>query len=843
MDRSNKKRIARIGHITSKDKINPMNCLVADIMRKMDASVTDSECFKTFGSSTYRTETDQSNLQIPSAISTHPNIAPQQQKKFLPTKRHPLMEKAQKSKNYIKHNRSIPKPRAHLGGLEDPVQSKRKIDVKRNFSSTHLEEKRKPSDISTKSQHSKSNNTNIAHSNKRVSGISSKSPILSSDSELESFTQAQKLDTDSEFESFIQAQKLDTDSESEFESFIQAQKLDTEWGEQNSTKTKKKSKLTNDGRKRKKLSKKKYTKNKRMKSVELENEDNNSLPSPSISSKITTTNRLTLPETSDSSVYSADESKSTNSLFEAEKTSSVPSFEKENRIESCRQIDTDSSMCTVRIERNPLLDEVFELHPPLKDIKNYEFSSQPEESKKIDLTECTEKTAVESDDDCLIVCELPNSNNHFDICATEGVNTVSDIQILNVISMGQNEKAIDMNEENTDSATQSTSLGENSRGDNLESSKGVIDQGSNFSTLTDETFITELNDTNFSANITEDRFQVVTDCNSNEKSCPPVSSNILDAFNKIDLKQVLLLASNADNKSSSEIKLFDSLPCSSSCTDLPSKNPEIITESHWLNLKKAVNMNNCSTNELLPAVVEQLKDGRVDFNHLRSENITKCIDNVRAPSKEPAIVSDCNISAASLKEIITVAEQLTRARGRNILPDKDTRGFQLKTDSYEDPCDELDDFVTASIREFWPKESPQNSSKLLHIYSQVLQEYNKIKNSEKSITYSLKILQESKEAKKKHLETVLKHLMKCDPCFYTTAKSSQDTVVYNDETSSVKNTETEDISSYQIKSCVNCGSKATILCDNCKKVYFCSTECGVFYWENGHYKTCEGLKD
>ena len=43
--------------------------------------------------------------------------------------------------------------------------------------------------------------------------------------------------------------------------------------------------------------------------------------------------------------------------------------------------------------------------------------------------------------------------------------------------------------------------------------------------------------------------------------------------------------------------------------------------------------------------------------------------------------------------------------------------------------------------------------------------------------------------------------------------------------------------------CGNCGLDATNRCSQCKSEWYCSKECQVIRWKNGHKEYCKKMKD
>ncbi|GBM49901.1 hypothetical protein AVEN_92165-1 [Araneus ventricosus] len=127
-----KRRIARIGSMSSGKVSTKLHCedglmqddcnLVYNIMQSMNKSqnVMSYQQLQEFRS---REKSTQSNSDQNSSSKQNDKIFSSKQiKKFVSEKTFPLMAKCQKSMKYLKKNRCVPKPRAHVGFIPRPPQ-------------------------------------------------------------------------------------------------------------------------------------------------------------------------------------------------------------------------------------------------------------------------------------------------------------------------------------------------------------------------------------------------------------------------------------------------------------------------------------------------------------------------------------------------------------------------------------------------------------------------------------------------------------------------------------------------------------------------------------------------
>ncbi|CAL1290432.1 unnamed protein product [Larinioides sclopetarius] len=215
-----KRRIARIGTISgdkettklhSEDGLMQDDCnLVYNIMQSMNNSHVMSyqqlQEFRSKEKSTRSKNSDQnsSNKQSSKVFNS------KQMKKYVPEKSFPLMQKCQKSMKYLKKNRCIPKPRAHVGSIPrpNPISSLQPNNICNNPTITDNAVNLKDSSMKNKQsscpseKNNKLKKTKASHSVDNPYDINvlqksfDKKPNLTSDVDIS--------DSDNEFERFLQ---------------------------------------------------------------------------------------------------------------------------------------------------------------------------------------------------------------------------------------------------------------------------------------------------------------------------------------------------------------------------------------------------------------------------------------------------------------------------------------------------------------------------------------------------------------------------------------------------------------------------------------------------------------
>ncbi|GFR18829.1 MYND-type domain-containing protein [Trichonephila clavata] len=207
--------------------------------------------------------------------------------------------------------------------------------------------------------------------------------------------------------------------------------------------------------------------------------------------------------------------------------------------------------------------------------------------------------------------------------------------------------------------------------------------------------------------------------------------------------------------------------------------------------------------------------------------------------------------------------------------------------------DELDLIATKSIFNIDEHKRP-TIMPLLNLYKSEYKRYKEIKCTEKNVSAGLRLLEENQAKKLMHISSSIKNLVKHDSCFekvfnkcenfqidskfdlknekedirekipsfmseknilisediknencgsndsikifHPSVVESAAEIVRTKSSGSLKDLE---VYNHLINSiCAECGKQALAACSGCAKVYYCSENCGIANWNNGHNSTC-----